>query len=416
MAFGRRTWIALAPMAALVLAPGMVRAGPTCDVNPPTSTQACIDAIQQTGGLVNDIFKDSMGRTALQLPLFGSLYNIYPGCDAASCAGCDPGTDTMPYDCLGEYSCQAGMRDTNGFARFTDVAAAVAKLDHVWANPCRLAQHGLVNGCPQYGTCVADGSPGNYYPWEGLVFDLRANANQVVIFAVNDHTPQPCESLEYTVFLTNNPQSQDIVQDPNSAGADPTKWNRAKLSKVFTQGWYTTRTPDPAGHGVMCGDTTAYSVELDSFVQVFKLPSGADLRYASVVAGNDGKDFPQCAYDSSEAELDAVAGLTDNGAGVDVASDAGTDGGDGGGFVQPDSGTTTTDGGSEGGSDDATAPGGDGGGGDAGTGGSAVGKSSGCGCSTPGEDFGGLPAGIAGLIGAGLLVRRRRSRPSNTVS
>jgi hypothetical protein len=39
------------------------------------------------------------------------------------------------------------------------------------------------------------------------------------------------------------------------------------------------------------------------------------MRYAAVIAGNDGIDFPACAYDSSEAEVDAVAGLTQAGRG-----------------------------------------------------------------------------------------------------
>ena len=46
----------------------------TCDSDPsgsPTSMQKCIDAIQTAGGVVNDIFKDSQGRTGPQLPLFG---------------------------------------------------------------------------------------------------------------------------------------------------------------------------------------------------------------------------------------------------------------------------------------------------------------------------------------------------------
>ena len=46
---------------------------------------------------------------------------------------------------------------------------------------------------------------GNYHPWTGLVFDLGGPSNKVAIFAENDHGPQPCESLEYTVFLTDNP-------------------------------------------------------------------------------------------------------------------------------------------------------------------------------------------------------------------
>jgi hypothetical protein len=94
------------------------------------------------------------------------------------------------------------------------------------------------------------------------------------------------------------------------------KWNRAVLSKIFTWGWFNTRQPDPTNFGASCGDTAQYAVEDDSFTQVFSLPCGINFRYASIVAGNDGLDFPECTYHSSEAELDAVAGLTESGAGV----------------------------------------------------------------------------------------------------
>src|SRR6185436_6121835 len=109
---------------------------------------------------------------------------------------------------------------------------------------------------------------------------------------------------------------QEVVLDPATTGVDPTKWNRAVLSKIYTGGWTQVRPPDPAGHGTACGDTADYSVEEDSFVQVFSLPCGITFRYASVVAGNDGLDFPACKYDSNEGEIDAVAGLTENGSAV----------------------------------------------------------------------------------------------------
>jgi len=173
--------------------------------------------------------------------------------------------------------------------------------------------------CPST-ACIADGTGGNYLPWEGLVFDLGGPSNKVAIFAENDHGPQPCESLEYTVFLSDNPNAHaatDIVQNPSVTGVDPMKWNRAVLSKIYTGGWIQVRPPDPTDptHAA-CGDTAQYSVEEDSFVQVFSLPCGITFRYAAIVAGNDGLDFPACAYDSSEGEIDAVAGLTESGAAV----------------------------------------------------------------------------------------------------
>src|SRR5262249_16092626 len=188
-----------------------------------------------------------------------------------------------------------------------------------WCRPSRLNSPGLTTQaalpCPADWTCITDQRGGNYCPGEGLVFDLGGPSNQVAIFAVNDHGPQPCESLEYTVYLTDNPFAQDRVQDPKTTGVDPSKWNRAVLTRIFTWGWENVRTPDRVNH-LQCGDTTLYSVEDDSFAQVFALPCGINFRYAAVVAGNDGLVFPPCAFDSSEAELDAVAGLTESGSGV----------------------------------------------------------------------------------------------------
>ena len=277
------------------------------------------------GGVVNDIFKDTMGHTADQLPLYGKLFNQWAGCTPyevnPGCAGTSNPSASPPnppsYNCPGNYTC-ASLGGASATA-----ATFLNKLDHIWWQPCRLANPGLatVGGltCPADWTCITDQQGGNYLPWEGLIFDLGGPSNKVAIFAENDHGPQPCESLEYTVFLTDNPmanQMTDIVLHPATDGVDPTTWNRAVLSNVFTWGWFNTRSPDVAGHGATCGDTAQYAVEDDSFAQVFSLPCGITFRYAAIVAGNDGLDFPSCTYHSSEAELDAVAGLTESGAGV----------------------------------------------------------------------------------------------------
>jgi hypothetical protein len=271
--------------------------------------QACIDAIQANGGaVVNDVFKDTNGLTALQLPLFGQLFNAWPGCPTVASAGC-AGQSLTPFDCPGQYQCNS-VANT-----FENGSTYLNALDRLWWQPCRLANHDVVNGCPVWGACVADGTPGSYLPWEGLVFDLGGPSNKVAIFAQNDHGPQPCESLEYTVYLTDNPFAKDKIEQPAVTGVDPQKWNRAVLTTIFTKGWVEIRPPDPVGHAA-CGDTDLYSVEEDSYAQVFSLPCGITFRYASVQAGNDGLDFPECGFDSFEAELDAVAGLTESGSGV----------------------------------------------------------------------------------------------------
>jgi MYXO-CTERM domain-containing protein len=296
-----------------------------CDSAPlanPTSMQLCTQQIQSSVGIVNDIFHDANGKDAQNLPVYGKLINNWPGCpERVDFAGA--GHSIPPYDCPSQY---VGDSTTPTVANANNFLGAV---DRYWWQPCRLADPTLqdIGGgtmCVANWACIADGTGGNYYPWTGLVFDLGGPSNKVAIFAENDHGPQPCESFEYTVYLTDNPYAHDmtdIISDPSTQGVDPMKWNRAVLSKLYTQGWTIARQGyDPNNPGAVakpqCGDTAEYYVEEDSFVQVFSLPCGITFRYAAVIAGNDGHDFPLCGYDSSEGEIDAVAGLTENGSAV----------------------------------------------------------------------------------------------------
>ena len=80
-----------------------------------------------------------------------------------------------------------------------------------------------------------------------MVFDLGGPSNKVVLFPINDHGPQPCESVEYTVYLTDNPLSRELIDSPTTTGADPKKWNRAKLSRLFLEGWKKVRRGTAAG-------------------------------------------------------------------------------------------------------------------------------------------------------------------------
>jgi MYXO-CTERM domain-containing protein len=294
-------------LGALALSSSAARAA-TCQV------AACTNEIQAAAGVVvNDIFKDNNGLTAQQLPVFGKLVNNWPGCpEHVDFAGA--GHSISPYDCPSQY---VGDATTPTVANANTFLSAV---DRYWWQPCRLANPTVadIGGgtmCTQSWSCIADDVGGNYNPWQGLVFDLGGPSNKVAIFAENDHGPQPCESLEYTVFLSDNPTSRELILHPATDGVDPMKWNRAVLSRIFTKGWVEVRPPDPAGHA-SCGDTAQYSVEEDSFVQVFSLPCGITFRYAAVVAGNDGLDFPSCIYHSNEGEIDAVAGLTESGSAV----------------------------------------------------------------------------------------------------
>ena len=112
--------LASSVVAASLLAAGSAAASTgICDSNPPTTTDACINQIQASGGVVNDIFKDTQGHTATQLPTYGQLFNVYPGCTIASSAGCDPGMRHRAVRLPGRVHVRerAGHR-----ALFTDVA------------------------------------------------------------------------------------------------------------------------------------------------------------------------------------------------------------------------------------------------------------------------------------------------------
>src|SRR5947207_11998351 len=163
-----------------------------CDANPPTSTQACLNAIQAAGAVVNDIFRDTNGQTADQLAVAGRLIDNWPGCpDAAPFAGCS-GQSQPPYDCPGQFTCSTPANT------YANAGLQLNAVDRGWWTSCRLTDASLAPTgaggalCPNFNSsCIADGTAGNYIPWEGLVFDLGAHANKVALFAANPNTPQP---------------------------------------------------------------------------------------------------------------------------------------------------------------------------------------------------------------------------------
>jgi len=128
-------------------------------------------------------------------------------------------------------------------------------------------------------------NPTNDTPWLGNIFDLGGQANQAVVFPVVDHSPLPGEAAEYTVYLTNTPNSTSLSD-----------WSLAKLDAVYLEGW------------------RADSVDInDGFTTVWKLPSNATFRYVSVEAVGS-QAIP--GYVGDEDEIDAVAGLTAEGRSV----------------------------------------------------------------------------------------------------
>jgi len=136
-----------------------------------------------------------------------------------------------------------------------------------------------------YGT-NASTNPALDTPWNGTVFDLGGPANKAVVFPVVDHGPLPNEALEYTVYLTDTPNSTNLAD-----------WHLATLSEVYMQGWQS--------------DATALA---DGFTTVWTLASPSDtFRYVSV-QGVGSQAF-QPVFDT-EDEIDAVAGLSAAGGSV----------------------------------------------------------------------------------------------------
>ncbi len=114
----------------------------------------------------------------------------------------------------------------------------------------------------------------------GNKWDLGGQANQVAVFPIIDHTPLPEEAIEYSVFLSNNPNATVEGTDGN------TDWVYASLVKVYLEGWISTWIAD-------------------GFTTVWKLPGSQTFRYVNVVAGGRG------AYQhDGDDEIDTVLGLT----------------------------------------------------------------------------------------------------------
>lgn len=255
----------------------------------------CIASIGRAGGpmaVVNGIFRTADGRDARALT-FGRYLRGVNGCVGET-------TDPTRYTA---YECH-----TPASAMETETRANA--LDFQWVQSLRTyddgtgVPDGVGPGRPAPGHDCDRGDNCGYVPWRGKVFDLRGESNRVAVFPITDHTDDSClEAFEYSVYLTNNHESTALV--PDGAPPDPTRWNRAVLIRAFTEGW--TRggadpeTPSPRGNYVA-----------DSPTLVWALPCGITFRYVSLVPGNYGSPGLECRFNSSDDELDAVAGLNED--------------------------------------------------------------------------------------------------------
>lgn len=159
------------------------------------------------------------------------------------------------------------------------------------------------------GTRVCDGEQAMFLPQHGAIFDLGGEGNRVAVFPFTDHDPLPCESFEFSVWLSNNP---DAVEVAEAGRPDPNRWNPAVLTRAFLQGWIPDVQVGAQNVGPPLMPNLSNPSQKDGIVQVFALPCGLTFRYASIVAGNNGNPSPSCTFYSFDAELDAVAGLNED--------------------------------------------------------------------------------------------------------
>lgn len=157
-------------------------------------------------------------------------------------------------------------------------------------DPVGLGYNGATTG-------VGNGNARDYYwvqdssgpfgpPNTGTIWDLGGPSNKVVVFPIIDHGPLPEEAWEYNVYLSD---------DPTFA-----TYTAADLLDYYAGGW----------------DANA-AAAADDGVTVWTLLSNTTFRYVSVTAGNDGTHGGS-RFASSDHEIDAVAGLTEQGGGLGV--------------------------------------------------------------------------------------------------
>jgi MYXO-CTERM domain-containing protein len=277
------------------------------------SGDACLDLLVTLRGPtadVADIFQTSDGRYAPELTFATQLRGANGCMGGTGFTDCGMGDFRNCRTILEGYSCA-----TPGVVGGPDPRFHGGSLDWYWNQ---------VNRTDDSGALVADGATTHYVPWRGRIYDLGGEANRVVLFPITDHGPLPCESFEYTVWLSNNPDATTIA--PENA-PDATQWNPARLIRAFREGW--TRNPFAEGAvdrdrpdlGTFLRDTTSGDAAADSLVTVWALPCGISFRYVAIQAGNNGSPGPECAFHSSDDELDAAAGLNEDDTAICIDAD-----------------------------------------------------------------------------------------------
>jgi MYXO-CTERM domain-containing protein len=310
-----RAFLLVASAASLFALPHLASAQATCV---DSTGDMCISLLRDRRGAdadVADIFTTRDGRFAPQLNFARQLRGANGCMGGTGFHDCDGDVATPPQFCrrvLNGYLCgSAGTNPLGG----NDPVFHGSSLDWYWNQ---------VNRTDDTGAVVGDGATGFYYPWTGRIYDLGGEANRVVLFPITDHGPLPCEAIEYSVWLSNNPDATQIAPE---GAPDARMWNPALMMRVFREGW--TRNPfaegvvdrDRTDLGAFLRDTTQGDAVADSLVTVWALPCGITFRYVAIQAGNYGNPGPACAFHSSDDELDAVAGLNEDDTAICIDAD-----------------------------------------------------------------------------------------------
>lgn len=260
----RATKILILPVLLLLASP--VSAAPITDPNDPRSWQ----------GANLETFRSLLGFATLQDLVDANILDdgIFPNAAAYASTFTLPAAPcgTQPANlasslyigqvqgCSG-YSYNPGTYDyTCDIATLADFAERGRCLDMWWVQ------------------ASGDGNVGT-----GNIWDLGAPSNQVAVFPIIDHGPLPQEAIEYTAYLSNNPNASATGTDGN------TDWVLATLDRVYLEGW-----------------NAAWIA--DGFTTVWRLPGGQTFRYVNVVSGGPG-----AIHRDGDDEIDTVIGLTAEG-------------------------------------------------------------------------------------------------------
>jgi hypothetical protein len=229
----------------------------------------------------------------------------FQGASAATFAGLGFTVGTGPTDLkvsIGTWTDPAGLIFGQLYlpnANVTSTGTTVNKLTDAYTQPSLVPNPGNARDYSWIQNAATNNSgtsPTLDQPWKGNIFNMGGDANKAVVFPIIDHGPLPQESIEYTVYLGNDPTSTNLAD-----------WHLATLQEVYLQGW------------------EADSISLaDGFTTVWTLSNPADtFRYVSVAAVGSQSlaNFGCCGTDD---EIDAVAGLTAQGTGVGTVPEPAT--------------------------------------------------------------------------------------------